>query len=227
MSKPVQTRVELLEAAVSGGVIARLVLGGTTPPATSLLIGAGTTTTRYAMGTTANQNVAGLFAETTATTGDARNINARLYFSGVGGSGEVLRAYGIVNNVTAATGGTVNGAHISLDVQGTDGKVSGAGNALRVTLGLRDDSVAGGTLAGIQLDSNFATGATIPTGTAAIRLTNTDVGLWANLLKIPAASNGTIFAAHTTQTMTHSIRIVDASNTAYYIMCCDAATNRS
>ncbi len=200
--------------------------GSTTTASTTLAIGAGTTSSRYAMGTTANQSLVGLFAETTATSGDSRNINARLYFSGVGVSGEALRAYGIVNNVTAATGGTVNGAHISLDVSGADGKISGAGNAIRATLGLRDTSVSGGTIAGIQIDSNFATGATIPTGTACVRVTNTDVGLWPNLLKIPAASNGTIFATHTTQTMTHSIRIVDSSNTAYYIMCTNAATNR-
>jgi hypothetical protein len=186
----------------------------------------GTSTARFQLGAKVNQSVYQTFAETNAASGDTRVWNGRLYFSTAGGSGETLRAYSIVNNVTAATGGTVNGAHISMDVQGDDGKISGAGNAIRATLGLRDASVAGGTLSGIQVDSNFATGATIPSGISCIRVTNTDVGLWPNLLNIPAPSNGTIFATHTTQTMTHSIRIVSDAGTDYYIMCTDADTNR-
>jgi hypothetical protein len=46
------------------------------------------------------------------------------------------------------------------------------------------------------------------------------------LMNIPAPSNGTIFATHTTQTMTHSIRIVSAAGVNFYVMCTDAATNR-
>jgi len=46
------------------------------------------------------------------------------------------------------------------------------------------------------------------------------------VVEVPAASNGTVFATHTTQTMTHSIRIYDDAGTAYYIMCTNAATNR-
>ena len=42
-----------------------------------------------------------------------------------------------------------------------------------------------------------------------------------------AAANGTIFAAHTTQVLTHSIRIRNAAGTAFYLMVTDAATNRS
>lgn len=187
----------------------------------------GDSTTPVPLGTTANQNYLNLFAETTATTGDTRLIYARLYFEGAGGSGEALRAFGTVNGVTAATGGTVNGAHISLSVNGASGAVSGAGNALRATLGLGAGTTAGGTLAAIQVDSDFNATANIPATAAAIRVTNTGVGKFANLLNIPAAANGTMFAAHTTQTMTHSIKIINASGTAYYIMCTDAATNRS
>lgn len=191
---------------------------------TALVFGAGTTTSRVAMGTTA-ANLVGLFGETTATSGDSRTINARLYFSGAGGSGEVLRAFGIVNGVTAATGGTVNGAHISLDVNGASGAVSGAGNAIRATLG-GTAVTPGGTLAVVNLDSNFATGVTLPGTAAFLRVTDTNTTKIGNFLNIPAPSNGTIFATHTTQTMTHSIRIVSAAGTNYYVMCTDAATNR-
>lgn len=195
--------------------------------AAAAVLGYGTTSARHQLGTAANQNALGLFFETEATSGDTRGINLRLYFSGAAGSGEALRAYGIVNNVTAATGGTVNGAHITLGVSGASGKVSGAGNAIRATLGFGDGVDAGGTCSAIQIDSDFHNGSTVDANLCALRLTNSNTKLWPNLLQIPAASNGTIFAAHTTQTMTHSIRIRDAANTAYYIMCTNAATNRS
>lgn len=198
-----------------------------TPTNSAKMLGAGTTTTRYQLGTTANTNAIGLFTESTATSGDARTINARLYFSGAGGSGEVGRFYGIVNNVTAATGGTVNGAHVSLGVTGASGAVSGAGNAARFTLSLGAGTNAGGTLAAIQLDSDFDNGATVPGGASCIRVTNSNTKLWANLMTIPAPANGSIFAAHTTQTMTQSIRILGSNGTPYYVMCTDAATNRS
>lgn len=193
----------------------------------AVAFGFGNTTTRYQMGSTANQNGVGLFFESTATSGDARGVNLRLYFTGAGGSGEALRAYGIVNGVTAATGGTVNGAHITLGVSGAAGAISGAGNALRATLAFGDGVNAGGTCSAIQIDSDFHNGSTVATGLCAIRLTNSNTKTWPNLLEVPAASNGTIFAAHTTQVMTHSIRIRNAAGTAYYLMVTDAATNRS
>ncbi len=195
--------------------------------ASALLFGAGTSTARYQMGEAANQNGMGLFFESTATSGDARGINLRLYFSGTGGSGEALRAYGLINNKTVATGGTVNGAHISLATNGTSSAVSGAANALRVTLGLGAGTNIGGTVSALQVDSDCASDATLATALCAIRFTNTGTGKWPNLFEIPAASNGTIFAAHITQVMSHSIRIRDAAGTAYYIMCTATATNRS
>lgn len=187
----------------------------------------GTTAARFQMGATAGQNLLATNAETTATSGDTRLRNERLYFSGAGVSGEVIRAYGIVNNVTVATGGTVNGAHISLGVTGASGAISGAGNALRATLGLGASTVAGGTVSALQLDSDFDATATIPSTACAMRVTNSNTGVWANLMQIPAPSNGSIFANHTTQTMTQSIRILGSNGTPYYVMCTNAATNRS
>jgi hypothetical protein len=195
--------------------------------AAASVLGWGTSSARLQLGTTASQNALGLFFETEATSGDTRGVNLRLYFSGAGGSGEALRAYGIVNGVTAATGGTVNGAHVTLGVTGAAGAISGAANALRATLAFGASVNAGGTCSALQLDSDFDNACTLDANVCAIRLTNSNTKLWANLIQIPAASNGTIFAAHTTQAMTHSIRIRDAANTAYYVMVTDAATNRS
>jgi len=119
----------------------------------------------------------------------------------------------------------VNGAHISLSVN-SGGTVSGAGNALRATLGAAAGVTPGGTCAVIQVDSDFAA-TSDPGSTAFLRFTDTNSVRLANLLNIPNASNGTVFAAHTTQTLTHSIRVISADGTPYYIMCTNAATNRS
>lgn len=187
--------------------------------------GVGTSASPYDMGATADQKLYANYAETSATTGDTRLVYDKLTFSGAGGSGETLRAFSVVDSVVAATGGTVNGAHISLEINGTGGGVSGAGNALRATLGGTSAS-PGGTLSAVQVDSNFATGVTLAGGTSFIRVTDTNTTKIPNLLNIPAPANGSIFAAHTTQTMTQSIRI-NAGGTSYYIMCTDTATNRS
>ena len=47
------------------------------------------------------------------------------------------------------------------------------------------------------------------------------------VLTVPNAANGGVLAAHTTQVMSHSIRIESVNGTVYYVMCTDTATNRS
>ena len=84
----------------------------------------------------------------------------------------------------------------------------------------------GGTVAVLQLDSDLNATATVPAATSFIRVNDTSTTKIGNLMNIPAPSNGTIFATHTTQVMTHSIRIVSAAGTNYYVMCTDSATNR-
>jgi hypothetical protein len=96
----------------------------------------------------------------------------QLKFSGAGVSGEALRFKGTVNNVSVATGGTVNGAHISLEITGASGAVSGAGHALRATLDLGALNNPGGTLDVIQADSNFAADCTVPATTAFLSFDN-------------------------------------------------------
>jgi hypothetical protein len=197
--------------------------------AAATLWGYGTTSSRVNLGTTANQRALAGFFETEATTGDTRGMDVRLHFSGAGGSGEAFRAFGVVNGVTAATGGTVNGAHISMSINGAAGAISGAGNALRATLGIGTGVVTpGGTLAAIQVDSDIASAVTPPSGSCFfMRFTNSGSVAIPDLAQVPTASNGTIFAAHGTDAMTHSLRIRSAAGTVYYIMCTATATNRS
>lgn len=199
---------------------------GASVQSSGLLFGAGKSGSNVALGSTAG-NALEYYLNATHTTGDMRGQYLRLYFSGAGGSGEALRAFGTINNVSVATGGTVNGAHISLSATGASAGVSGAANALRATFGAGASTNVGGTCATIQVDTDFDATATVPTNFAFLRFTNSGTGVAANLLRIPNASNGTIFAAHTTQVMTHSIKIVSENGTAYYIMCTNAATNRS
>lgn len=158
--------------------------------------------------------------------GDSRAIYARQFFSLAGASGEAIRAYGTVDTAGTASGGTVNGSHITLSVTGA-GTIVGAGNALRATLDLGAATTAGGTLAVIQADTNIATDANIPARTAFLRCTNTGVGKLSYLLNMPTVASAGILAAHTTQTMTHSIRCVDAAGTVFYVMCTNDATNRT
>jgi hypothetical protein len=193
-----------------------------------ILSGAGTSASRTQLGTAAG-NALSFYLNAANTSGDMRGIYMNMHFSGANGSGETARFYSIVNNVTAALGGTVNGAHISLDFVGANAKISGAGNALRATFGISDPLATdvGGTCACVQFDSFFDTAINIPSTFAFMRFTDTGVGRGANLMNVPNAANGTIFAAHTTEVMSHSIKIISANGTAYYVMCTNDATHRS
>ena len=155
-------------------------------------------------------NVSESYVTTSAATGDTRLSYSRLEFTSTG-SGETIRALTRVTGAGAATGGTVNGAHFSLSVNGS-GTISGAGNALRATLG-GSSTNPGGTIAAIQADSDFASGGTW-TNASFIRFTNSGTGTVANLFNVPAA----MVTANTQGAATNSLKIVDSAGTAYYIM---------
>jgi hypothetical protein len=46
-------------------------------------------------------------------------------------------------------------------------------------------------------------------------------------LSVPNVASGGVLAAHTTDAVTHSIRIQSADGTNYYIMCTTTVTNRT
>ena len=193
-----------------------------------LLFGAGTSGANHALGATAD-NAREFYLNATHTTGDMRGEYSRLYFSGAGGSGEALRIFSTINNVSVATGGAVNGAHISLGTAGASAAVSGAANALRATFGIAAASTTvGGTCAVIQVDTDMATEVTVPPNMAFLRFTNTGAKYPKALMNIPNVNAETdgLFCVHTIQTMSHSIRIQSADGTVYFVMCSDTATNR-
>lgn len=196
------------------------------PSSSALFYGIGNSASYFNMGATAGQNAFEHRLKTYAASSDTRGIYFRMKFYGAGG-GEVGRFFANASTTNVATGGTLNGIHTSMSVDASS-SISGSANALRATLGAAAESrTLSGALSAIQLDSDIGTGNTLPTIHAFARFTNSGSVALGNLFQIPAASNGTMFAAHTTQTMTHSIKIIDASGTPYYIMCTNAATNRS
>ena len=156
----------------------------------------------------------GAYATTSASSGDTRLNYNKLTFSSTG-SGETLRAFSVVTGAGAAAGGTINGAHVSMEVQG--GSISGAANALRATVG-GTTAAPGGTLAAIQADTNWDSGVTLPGTAAWIRFTESGTAKMTNLLNVPAAMVTVKGAA----TLSHAMKIVDATGKAYYIMLSDA-----
>lgn len=160
-------------------------------------------------------NISSSYASSTATTGDTRLNYSRLEIASTG-SGETLRALTRVTAANAATGGTVNGAHISLSINGS-GTISGAGNALRVTLGGTSTN-PGGTIAALQLDSDFATGGTW-TNASYMRFTNSGTGTIGTLMNLPDA----MVASQSSAAVSHVIPIKNASGTTYYLMVSNAA----
>lgn len=174
--------------------------------------------------TAADTKVSSSYVTTSATSGDTRLAYEKLTFTGAGGSGEVQRSYAVVTVAGAAVGGTINGNHTTLDIAGS-GTISGAGNAIRATLG-GTSTAPGGTLAAIQLDSNFASGGTWNVASF-LRCTNSGTGAIDYFLNIPTTGSGLMMAPHTTQVMTDSIRIKMADGNVRYIMCTTAATNRT
>ena len=141
----------------------------------------GTSTDPIAVSTASN--VSSSYVTASNTTGDVRLNYSRLEFTSTG-SGETARFLTRVTGANGATGGTINGAHISLSINGS-GTISGAGNALRVTLG-GSSTNPGGTISAIQVDSDFATGGTW-TNASFLRFTNSGTGTIGTLFTAPAA----------------------------------------
>jgi hypothetical protein len=185
-------------------------------PVSSLNGFIGGTATDPIVVTTAD-NINESYATTTAASGDTRLSYNRLTFAGAG-AGETLRAFSVVTAAQGA-GQTTNGAHISMSVN-TGGSISGAGNALRATLGLAAGVSSGGTVAAIQADSDVGAGATLPTKASWIRFTNSGAGTGiSNLFNVPS----TMVANAVSVSATKTIKIIDSTGTAYYLMVSAAA----
>jgi hypothetical protein len=161
-------------------------------------------------------NVSESYVTTSATTGDTRLSYNRLTFTSTG-SGETIRALTRVTGANGATGGTINGAHISTSIN-TGGTISGAANAIRATLG---GSVAspGGTLAVLQLDTDYSVNATLPGTASFIRVTDSgaNTGEVPLLMNIETAPAATIAPTATSVTTVAKAIKVMIGGTVYYV----------
>ena len=74
-----------------------------------------------------------------------------------------------------------------------------------------------------QLDSNFASGVTLPGTAAFMRVSDSNTVKVPALLNLPAPSAGTIFRSQTSAAVSHVIKIVASDGTPYYVMVSNAA----
>ena len=166
---------------------------------------------------TTAQNISSSYVTTSAATGDTRLTYDKLTFTSTG-SGETLRAFSVVTGANAATTGTINGAHISLEIDGASASISGAANAIRATLG-GTDTTPGGTLAVIQLDTNYTANVALPATASFIRVTDsgTNTGEIPLLMNIATAPAATIAPAATSVTTVAKAIKVMIGGTVYYV----------
>lgn len=213
------------DASADKAIISGVFQLGTT--ATSALALGGGTSISPLTTETADKNFIGTWTQSTATSGDSRGAYIRHYLGGTiasTGYGDAMRAF---CTVTGTGYSYASGLHGTMQIN-ADATVTGSGSGIRATLAATADTrTLLGALSALHLCSDVATGNTMPTVHGFLRCTDDGAVKMANLAVIPNVSNGTIFAAHTTQTMTHSIKIISEDGTAYYVMCTDAATNRS
>lgn len=175
---------------------------------------------------TADKNFLGYWTQSTATSGDSRGMYLRHYLGGTiasTGYGDSIRAF---TTVTGTGYSYASGLHATMQINAS-ATVTGSGAGVRATLAAAAQSrTLVGKLAALQVDSDVAAGNTMPTVHGFIRFIDNGAVRVSNLAVIPAPSNGTIFATHTDQAMTHSIRVVDENGTVYYVMATTTATGR-
>ena len=192
---------------------------------TALLHGGGTESYRLTTAT-ANSKFMAYYCKTSAATGDTRTCYFDLELAGTGGAmGDAVRS----RIAVSGTGiGYATGLHSTCQIL-AGGTATGSSSGLRATYEAASATrTLSGAISALHLASYVGANNTMPTYNAFIRLTKDGSVDFGNLLILSAAAvNGSIFAAHTTQTLTHSLRILDSAGTAYYVMCCDASTNRS
>lgn len=165
---------------------------------------------------TTAENVSSSYVTSSATTGDTRLSYMRMDITSTG-SGETLRAFTRVTGAGAATGGTINGAHISTSIN-TTGTISGAANALRTTLG-GSATTPGGTLAVLQLDTDYSVNVTLGAASSFIRVTDsgTQTGEVQNLFNIETGPAATVAPTATSVTTVAKVLKVRIGGTVYYV----------
>ena len=147
------TGAQTFTGATTLSSLTKLAAAGGAAAANALLMGVGTSGSP-ATTSTANKNMVEIRSETTATSGDFRNIYLRTAFNGAGVAGESLRANSVV---TKAVAGTVNGSHSSVSI-GTGGSITGMACGARDNFLIPNSAMSGGTVYGALVEM-YAEGA--------------------------------------------------------------------
>jgi len=201
-----------------------LQLGATATAA--LTIGGGASATKLTTAT-ADKNFGGFYTQSTAVSGDSRGLYWKHHLDGIiaaTGFGDCGRFF---TSVSGTGYSYASGTHATMQIE-VGGTVTGSGSGLRATLSAAAASrTLAGALSSLHVCSDIADGNTMPTVHGFMRFTDDGAVRMSNLAVIPVPANGTLLAAHITQAMTHSIRIIGEDGTPYYIMCTNDATDRS
>jgi hypothetical protein len=198
---------------------------GTVAPV-ALWLGGGTEASPIADNGAVDKSWVKLYTSTTAASGDQRCVYWWHEFKGAG-SGEILRPFAHASASGVAAGGTVNAIHASLEMA-VGGSVSGAGNAIRATIGaLAETRTTGGNCAALQLASHIAAGNTNGAMWSFIRVTDDGAVALKKFINFPAIAAAGMVAVHETDAMTHSIRCMTSDGTAIFLMATTTGTNRT
>ena len=165
-----------------------------------------TGTSASPLAVTTAENINAAYATSSATTGDTRLSYNRLTFTSTG-SGETFRALTRVTGAGGATGGTI----------------SGAANAIRATIGAAV-TTPGGTLAALQLDTDFASGTTLGAESAFIRVTDSGAGT-GKMTRLMNVGTGTgLFTAATSSSTLAGGLKVRIAGADYFLVVASALT---
>jgi len=157
----------------------------TADSSTALILGSGTAALP-ATTAVADKKFVEFRTESTATSGDSRNMYLYHYLNGAGASGDTLRAMAVIEKAID----TGSGAHVSASF-GATGSVSGLAAAARTTLHIPDSALAAaGTYTALQgeiYSDGSSSDPSAVTELAALRLANSGDGTGAGLVDDKAA----------------------------------------
>jgi len=195
---------------------------------TSVYHGIGTATHPFKMGK-ANRNYSTCYFKATNSSGDVRDQYRRAQWVNTGG-GEVYRIYAQTANAAAATGGTINGIHSTLDIY--SGAVSGTASAIRATIASSASITPGGITSALFLSAGLGASSTITDNCSFIHVNDTGasasiVDAFINFdttISIGADNAGTMVNTHGgDQPATHLVRC-QAGGAALWLMACNVHT---
>jgi hypothetical protein len=172
----------------------------------------------------ANRNYSTAYFEATISSGDVRDQYRRVKWTNTGG-GEVLRIYAQTANAAAATGGTINGIHATLDIY--SGAISGTASAIRATIASSASLTPGGTTSALFLSGGLGATNTITDNCSFIHVNDTGgtaIPCFVNFdasITVATDTPTSMVSTHADHASTHLIRC-QAGGAALWLMATNA-----